>query len=108
MTYEKMADEKGRPMHKSTGNAIWFDEAVEGVGAEPMRWLFTGEGGVRLRRRFGRYSIHAEHPGFIGDGKRRVDDLELTLCRARLQHDSAGLLGGGLGPVAGQIGRAHV
>jgi isoleucyl-tRNA synthetase len=43
MTYEKMADESGAAMHKSAGNAVWFDEAVEQVGAEPMRWLFAGQ-----------------------------------------------------------------
>ena len=43
MTYEKMNDEHGKPMHKSTGNAIWFDEAVEEMGAEPMRWLFADQ-----------------------------------------------------------------
>ena len=39
-SYEKVYDEKGRPMHKSTGNAIWFDEAVEKMGADVMRWLY--------------------------------------------------------------------
>ena len=43
MTYEKMNDENGRPMHKSTGNTLWFDDAVEEVGAETMRWLFAGQ-----------------------------------------------------------------
>jgi len=43
LTYEKMNDEQGRPMHKSAGNAIWFDEAVERMGAEPMRWLFADQ-----------------------------------------------------------------
>lgn len=33
-------DEKGEEMHKSKGNAIWFDEAVEKVGADAMRWLY--------------------------------------------------------------------
>lgn len=28
-------------MHKSKGNAIWFDEAVEKIGADPMRWLYA-------------------------------------------------------------------
>ena len=27
-------------MHKSPGNAIWFDEAVEQMGADVMRWLY--------------------------------------------------------------------
>ena len=30
--YEKVHDETGRPMHKSWGNAIWFDDAVEQDG----------------------------------------------------------------------------
>ncbi|MDO8435900.1 MAG: isoleucine--tRNA ligase [bacterium] len=34
-------DEKGEEMHKSKGNAIWFDEAVEKIGAEPMRWMYA-------------------------------------------------------------------
>ncbi|MDD3679423.1 MAG: isoleucine--tRNA ligase [Candidatus Shapirobacteria bacterium] len=33
-------DEKGEEMHKSKGNAIWFDEAVEKMGADVMRWLY--------------------------------------------------------------------
>ncbi|MEA2574359.1 MAG: isoleucyl-tRNA synthetase, partial [Chloroflexia bacterium] len=42
LTYEKVHDEKGRPMHKSWGNAIWFDEAAEKMGADVMRWLYAG------------------------------------------------------------------
>src|SRR3989338_7102307 len=30
-------------MHKSKGNAIWFDEAVEKMGADIMRWLYTAQ-----------------------------------------------------------------
>ncbi len=33
-------DETGREMHKSWGNAIWFDEAVEKMGADIMRWIY--------------------------------------------------------------------
>ncbi len=39
--YASVRDEKGEEMHKSKGNAIWFDEAVEKVGADPMRWLYA-------------------------------------------------------------------
>ncbi len=39
--YASVKDEKGEEMHKSKGNAIWFDEAVEKVGADPMRWLYS-------------------------------------------------------------------
>lgn len=40
LTYMTVLDEKGKPMHKSAGNAIWFDEAVEKMGADVMRWLY--------------------------------------------------------------------
>ena len=38
--YASVKDEKGEEMHKSKGNAIWFDEAVEIIGADPMRWMY--------------------------------------------------------------------
>jgi isoleucyl-tRNA synthetase len=43
LCYEKVNDETGRPMHKSWGNAIWFDDAVEQMGADVMRWSFAGQ-----------------------------------------------------------------
>jgi len=33
-------DEKGEEMHKSKGNAIWFDDAAEKMGVDTMRWLY--------------------------------------------------------------------
>ncbi|PKK91648.1 MAG: hypothetical protein CVV64_02990 [Candidatus Wallbacteria bacterium HGW-Wallbacteria-1] len=33
-------DDKGEEMHKSKGNAIWFEDAAETMGADIMRWLF--------------------------------------------------------------------
>ncbi|MEK7540731.1 MAG: isoleucine--tRNA ligase [Patescibacteria group bacterium] len=39
--YALVRDEKGEEMHKSKGNAIWFDEAVEKIGADPMRWMYS-------------------------------------------------------------------
>ena len=39
--YASVKDEKGEEMHKSKGNAIWFDEAVEKIGADTMRWLYS-------------------------------------------------------------------
>jgi isoleucyl-tRNA synthetase len=58
-----LRDEHGREMHKSAGNAIWFDEAAEVMGADVMRWLYCqhnpalnlnfGFGlGDEIRRRF--------------------------------------------------------
>ena len=39
--YASVRDEKGEEMHKSKGNAIWFDEAVEKIGADTMRWMYA-------------------------------------------------------------------
>jgi len=36
----KVLAEDGREMHKSWGNAIWFDDAVETMGADVMRWMY--------------------------------------------------------------------
>ncbi len=43
LTYEKVNDENGRPMHKSWGNAIWFDDAIEEMGADVMRWMYAAQ-----------------------------------------------------------------
>ncbi|MBS3095257.1 isoleucine--tRNA ligase [Candidatus Woesearchaeota archaeon] len=43
LAYEEVRDEKGNPMHKSKGNAIWFDEAVEKMGADVMRWQYCAQ-----------------------------------------------------------------
>jgi isoleucyl-tRNA synthetase len=40
LTYEKVFDEDGRPMHKSTGNMIALDEALDRMGADVARWLY--------------------------------------------------------------------
>ena len=34
-------DEKGAEMHKSAGNAIWFDDAAEKMGVDVMRWMYS-------------------------------------------------------------------
>jgi isoleucyl-tRNA synthetase len=36
----QVRDEHGEEMHKSKGNAIWFDAAADRMGVDPMRWLF--------------------------------------------------------------------
>ena len=33
--------EDGQEMHKSAGNAIWFDDAAEKMGVDVMRWMYT-------------------------------------------------------------------
>jgi len=39
-SYALVKDEKGEEMHKSAGNAIWFDDAAETMGVDVMRWTF--------------------------------------------------------------------
>jgi isoleucyl-tRNA synthetase len=39
--YALLLGEDGRPMHKSWGNAIDFDEAAERMGVDVMRWLYA-------------------------------------------------------------------
>lgn len=38
--YALLLGEDGRPMHKSWGNAIEFNEAASNMGVDTMRWLF--------------------------------------------------------------------
>jgi isoleucyl-tRNA synthetase len=40
LAYERVRDEHGREMHKSTGNAIAADDAIEQMGADVMRWMY--------------------------------------------------------------------
>lgn len=40
-------DERGEEMHKSKGNAIWFDEAAEKMGVDVMRWLYVNQDSAR-------------------------------------------------------------
>ncbi len=39
--YGTLFGEDGRPMHKSWGNAIEFDDAAERMGVDVMRWMFA-------------------------------------------------------------------
>jgi len=56
--YATVVDEKGEEMHKSKGNVIWFDEAVEKIGADVMRWMYVRQNPV-YNLRFG-YKIAKE------------------------------------------------
>ena len=40
-SYALMRDEHGEEMHKSKGNAIWFEDAAERMGVDAMRWTFA-------------------------------------------------------------------
>jgi isoleucyl-tRNA synthetase len=43
LAYERVRDEHGEEMHKSKGNAIAADEALERMGADVVRWLFCDQ-----------------------------------------------------------------
>ena len=36
-------DSDGKEMHKSWGNAIWFDDAAEEMGVDVMRWMYASQ-----------------------------------------------------------------
>ncbi len=38
--FATLLDEKGNPMHKSTGNMIEFNEGADKIGVDVMRWLY--------------------------------------------------------------------
>jgi isoleucyl-tRNA synthetase len=43
LTYEKLLDETGREMHRSWGNAIAVEDALDRMGADVMRWQFCSQ-----------------------------------------------------------------
>lgn len=38
--YRLVMNQDGKPMHKSDGTAIWFEEAAEQIGVDTMRWMY--------------------------------------------------------------------
>jgi isoleucyl-tRNA synthetase len=40
LAYERVLDEHGLEMHKSTGNAIDTNDAIDRMGADVMRWMY--------------------------------------------------------------------
>jgi isoleucyl-tRNA synthetase len=43
MGYATLYGDDGRPMHKSWGNAVEFNEGAERIGVDVMRWMFAGQ-----------------------------------------------------------------
>ena len=43
LTYEKLLDETGREMHRSWGNAIEVNDALDRMGADVMRWQYCAQ-----------------------------------------------------------------
>jgi len=96
-TYGLLLAEDGRQMHKSWGNAIWFDDAAETMGVDVMRWmycmhkpeqnlLFGYHGADETRRHFmiplwnvyAFFCNYARLDGWLPDGK-PLAEKELSL-----------------------------
>ena len=52
-------NEDGKPMHKSDGTAIWFEEAAEQLGVDTMRWMYLAQNPA-IDLRFGKR--HPDRP----------------------------------------------
>jgi isoleucyl-tRNA synthetase len=57
--YALVRDEHGEEMHKSKGNAIWFDDAAEQIGSDVMRWMFSSAN-PSTNLNFGYHLAHEE------------------------------------------------
>jgi isoleucyl-tRNA synthetase len=57
--YALLRDEHGEEMHKSKGNAIWFDDAAEQIGSDVMRWMFASSNPA-TNMNFGYHLAHEE------------------------------------------------
>jgi isoleucyl-tRNA synthetase len=57
--YALLRDEHGEEMHKSKGNAIWFDDAAEQIGSDVMRWMFSATNPAS-NMNFGYHLAHEE------------------------------------------------
>ena len=88
--------EDGRDMHKSWGNAIWFDDAAEKMGVDVMRWIYASqnpeqnllfgyEHGNEIRKKmiqlWNSYSFFATYASVDGfdPNKSKFDVSELTV-----------------------------
>jgi isoleucyl-tRNA synthetase len=109
LTYEKVLDEHGRPMHKSTGNAIELNDALDRMGADvarrlycaqtpsqPLRFGYTMADDVKRRlltlwNSVGFFVTYAAIAGFEPgrrDGERRPLDRWLAARTAQLVRDA--------------------
>ena len=43
MGHALVKDAQGDDMHKSAGNAIWFEDAAEQMGVDVMRWMYASQ-----------------------------------------------------------------
>ncbi|MCK4904275.1 MAG: class I tRNA ligase family protein, partial [Candidatus Marinimicrobia bacterium] len=89
-------DSKGKEMHKSVGNAIWFNDAADEMGVDVMRWLFINhnvesnlnfgyEAANEIRKRiitlWNSYSFFATYAAVDGFNplKSKIEESDLTI-----------------------------
>jgi isoleucyl-tRNA synthetase len=73
-------NEAGKPMHKSDGTAIWFEEAAEQLGVDTMRWMYLAQNPA-IDLKFG--TRHPDQkvtlPTVNGPTNRTIDGVETCL-----------------------------
>jgi Isoleucyl-tRNA synthetase len=73
-------NEEGKPMHKSDGTAIWFEEAAEQLGVDTIRWMYLAQNPA-VDLKFG--TRHANEPVTLQtvDGPITKTREGLTTCK---------------------------
>ena len=79
-----VTDEKGKPMHKTDGTAIWFEEAAEQIGVDTLRWLYLAQNPSHDLR-FG--TRHPDEPLTIETPEGPIDKTKegLPICKVTSQ-----------------------
>ncbi|SFI68955.1 class I tRNA ligase family protein [Planctomicrobium piriforme] len=75
-------NEEGKPMHKSDGTAIWFEEAAEQLGVDTLRWLYLAQNpavDLRFGTRHGNQHVTLETAdGPISETKEGLKTCKVT------------------------------
>jgi isoleucyl-tRNA synthetase len=66
-------NEEGKPMHKSDGTAIWFEEAAEQLGVDTIRWMYLAQNPA-ADLRFG--TRHRERPVTLQTPEGAIDQTK--------------------------------
>ncbi|MBT6155392.1 MAG: class I tRNA ligase family protein [Planctomycetaceae bacterium] len=79
-----VTDEGGKPMHKTDGTAIWFEEAAEQIGVDTLRWLYLAQNPSHDLR-FG--TRHPDEPVTIETPEGPIDETKegLPICKVTSQ-----------------------
>ncbi|WP_437226227.1 class I tRNA ligase family protein [Planctomicrobium sp. SH661] len=73
-------NEEGKPMHKSDGTAIWFEEAAEQLGVDTIRWMYLAQNPA-VDLKFG--TRHAGEPVTLQTPEGPISETKegLTTCK---------------------------